>query len=91
MAPHRALLISEIISEIFENVKIAIEDTRGRRDLLSTALCSKAFKDPSLDVLWYRMEKISPLLKLIPGMVEIGGKMVCDYYYYCTGGMDCRH
>jgi hypothetical protein len=74
MAPHHALIISEILSLILEN--LGIHSYGSRRNLLSAALCCKAFKDLSLDVLWYTMTGITPILKLIPGMERVDGKMV---------------
>jgi len=80
MAPHHALMIPEIVMEILKNLRKGSYGHYPRhnsaRDLLSTALCCRAFKDLSLDVLWYTMTEITPILKLIPGMQEINGIMV---------------
>jgi hypothetical protein len=78
--PHLALTIPEIFLEILENLRKAEHSYFPRpdspRDLLSTALCCRAFKDLSLDILWDTLPEIAPLLKLIPGMQDLNGQMV---------------
>jgi hypothetical protein len=81
MAPHDALIIPEIQMEILENLRMSeygpgyYPRDKSARDLLSTALCCKAFKELSLDVLWCTMSEITPIMKLIPGMQDTGGQM----------------
>jgi hypothetical protein len=48
---------------------------RSRKDLVSVALCCKGFKDISLDILWYTMHSIVPVLRLVPGIREIQEKL----------------
>jgi hypothetical protein len=77
MAPHHALTIAEIISIILSNLRPMRLVIAGRaRDVLSAILCCKNFMEPGLDVLWHSMYSIRPLLRLIPGMREIDGRMV---------------
>jgi hypothetical protein len=71
---HTALEIYDIIHQI---LMIILKDKNGlKTDLLSMALCCKAFKDPSLDILWTHMTSVVPLLKLIPGVEEIEDSLV---------------
>jgi hypothetical protein len=85
MAPHNALTIPEIRSEILTKLNIDcefdddeyLEDARrARRNLLSATLCCKAFKDQSLDVLWRTIPSLIPLLVLIPGVQVIADQLV---------------
>ena len=52
------------------------EDSTDRRDVLSVVLSCKAFREPGLNVLWHTMYAVRPLLRFIPGMREIDGRMV---------------
>jgi hypothetical protein len=72
---------TDVTREILKHVGHYDElDTDGRRkarvDLVSAALCCTGFKDASLDLLWYTMYSIVPVLRLIPGIQEIQGKLV---------------
>jgi hypothetical protein len=96
MAPHNALLVPDILTTILRNLKEdigfalvpglrdrAVRYRPSTRDLLSTALCCKAFKDPSLDILWHTVESFAPLLELIPGMQweDFGGSWKLVWFY----------
>ncbi|KAF8222804.1 hypothetical protein L208DRAFT_575126 [Tricholoma matsutake] len=102
MGPYQALVISEIIREIVTYLKPEFyhtTDPNCSRDLLSAALCCKAFKDPALDVLWHTVDSITPLLKLIPGMQEVHGQVALrgdldasdmkDFYSYARRVRHC--
>ncbi|PIL32752.1 hypothetical protein GSI_04867 [Ganoderma sinense ZZ0214-1] len=52
-----------------------------RRTLLSLAVSCRAFFDPALDILWYSLDNIHPLLKLLPTYQRH------DSVYYLEGGI----
>ncbi|KIK36793.1 hypothetical protein CY34DRAFT_16145 [Suillus luteus UH-Slu-Lm8-n1] len=65
---HRALLISEVLSEIFAHVN---EDLGPRLagkkpSLEALARTCKAFHEPAMDLLWADLDGITPLLGCVP-------------------------
>ena len=77
---------SDVAYEVFKQITYYDERDEGsyrkaRKDLVSAALCCKGFKNGCLDLLWYKMFSIIPLMKLLPGIREIGGKLVCFMPY----------
>jgi len=64
---HPVLLIDEILRHIFIFC--------SRASLVSAAQSCKAWKDPALDSVWYRLPSIEPLLFLLrgdePGIEEV--------------------
>jgi hypothetical protein len=84
MSPHYALIIDDVLDEILKRltyndksiINVNHQTRMVRRDLLATALCCKAWKDKSLDLLWNRISSLAPVLTMLPGMQRIDGKMV---------------
>ena len=79
---------SDVTYEIFKQIACYDDSEQdegsykvAQKDLVSAALCCKAFMDGCLDLLWYRMYSIIPLIKLLPEIDEIGGKLVCSMPY----------
>lgn len=58
---HSVLLIDEILRHIF------LFCSYDRASLVSAAQSCKAWKDPALDFLWYRLTSIEPLLLILHG------------------------
>lgn len=73
---HRALLIDEILRDIFE---FCLESGRGT--LVQVARSCKSWKDPALDKIWRRLSWVGPLLDLIPGLSYIEGVYVSPPHY----------
>lgn len=63
IAMHDALAISDILSSIFK-----FTDTET--DVGCVRVC-KAWYEPALDALWYRVDKLEQLLKLLGPMGEV--------------------
>jgi hypothetical protein len=59
---HPVLLIDEILRHIF-----LFCSYYDRTSLVSAAQTCKAWKDPALDFLWYRLASIEPLLLILHG------------------------
>lgn len=53
------------------------EDLNCRKGLLSLGLSSKTFLEPALDVLWRTLNRVEPLLSVLPETVSLNGKKVC--------------
>lgn len=79
----------DILLEIFGHLDAAFQPKKydSERDnakvydqrckaLFNIALTSKDFLQPALDLLWTRMDKFIPLLKLFPGFTLDGDKYV---------------
>ncbi|KAF6743045.1 hypothetical protein DFP72DRAFT_1102705 [Ephemerocybe angulata] len=47
-----------------------------RKELLKLALVCKAFHGPAIDCLWSRLDSLTPLFKLLPGLRAINGSYV---------------
>ncbi|KAG2750219.1 hypothetical protein P692DRAFT_20873173 [Suillus brevipes Sb2] len=61
---HRALLISEVLSEIFAHVN---EDPGPKKPSLEAlARTCKAFHEPAMDLLWADLDGMTPLLGCVP-------------------------
>ena len=70
---HRCWLIPELSTQILTlyagaNLRESDDslDLQVRRTLAMLARTSRALHGPALDLLWYRMESMVPLLKLLP-------------------------
>ncbi|KAJ3933410.1 MAG: hypothetical protein NXY57DRAFT_19552 [Lentinula lateritia] len=50
------------------------EDLNCRKGLLSLGLSSKTFLEPALDVLWRTLNRVEPLLSVLPETVSLNGK-----------------
>jgi hypothetical protein len=69
-----ALVNTDVLREVLGQVACCEDySERGamRSNLLSAALCCRAFKEISLDLLWRTIYSIIPLLKILPGIQEI--------------------
>ena len=55
--------------------------SRGRRHLLQVGLTCKAFFDPAMSHLWYEMDGVLPMLRLIAKVELKGGAYVCLPYH----------
>ncbi|KIM44696.1 hypothetical protein M413DRAFT_67066 [Hebeloma cylindrosporum] len=64
---HPVLLIDEILRHIF--LFCSYQD---RASLVFAAQTCKAWKDPALDFLWYRLASIEPLLPILHGALSLG-------------------
>ena len=53
----------------------------GLADLLQVGLTCKAFVEPVLDLLWYQMDSLLPLLHLISKVMKVAGVYVCCAKY----------
>jgi hypothetical protein len=82
---HRALEAMDIIHVILSHL---IDDKRpgdrienlllnNANDLLSMAICCKAFEGPSLDLLWREMRSVTPLLRLLSTKATPHESLVC--------------
>lgn len=75
MAPHRAILVHDILLEILEHLSSSLSTTSGdstdRTALLSAALTCKRFLDPALSVLWRNIDDFLPLLVLFSSFQAI--------------------
>jgi hypothetical protein len=69
---HRALLIDELLRQIFS---IISED--GSETLGALARSCRAWTDPALDFVWMRLTSVAPLLHIIPGVQVVDGIYVC--------------
>ncbi|KAF9266896.1 hypothetical protein L218DRAFT_1074746 [Marasmius fiardii PR-910] len=70
---HQALVIDEIIQVVFD---FCLE--LGSDLLTKVARTCKAWRDPALDRLWYRLTDVTPLLQLIPGIICVNGVYVFE-------------
>jgi hypothetical protein len=72
---HPVLLIDEILRHIFSFCSYY-----DRASLVSAAQSCKAWKDPALDFLWYRLASIEPLLLILHGGDDARSVgEVCEY------------
>lgn len=65
---HSVLLIDEILEYILEFCSDWPQE-EYRQTLACIARCCKAWRDPALDRLWYRLDGVMPLVRLLPGFV----------------------
>lgn len=65
---HSVLLIDEILEYILEFCSDWSQE-EYRQTLACIARCCKAWRDPALDRLWYRLDGVMPLVRLLPGFV----------------------
>ncbi|KAI9567216.1 hypothetical protein HD554DRAFT_1008723 [Boletus coccyginus] len=72
---HRALYLEEILCNIFSYIPFCShlpfpiplqEHFLSQKDFLSLARTCRAFKEPALDILWVRLEDLSPLVRCLP-------------------------
>ena len=73
-ATSRALRSPELCQLICEQVGF-----NDRKTLYSLCLSSKTFLDPALDVLWYKLDNLAPLVRCMPRDLHQGaqdGKIV---------------
>ncbi|KAG0694969.1 hypothetical protein DFH29DRAFT_769359, partial [Suillus ampliporus] len=72
---HRALLVSEILLEIFvhvnETLDLSSKSARtgkplSRKSLAALARTCKKFHEPAMDLLWAALNGIEPLLGCVP-------------------------
>lgn len=70
---HRALLISEVLSEIFAHVNENRSLQTGKKLLSLEALARtcKAFHEPAMDLLWADLYGIIPLLGCVPRLHQL--------------------
>ncbi|KAG1839282.1 hypothetical protein C8R48DRAFT_782131 [Suillus tomentosus] len=70
---HRALLISEVLSEIFSHVNENRSLQTGKKLLSLEALARtcKAFHEPAMDLLWADLYGIIPLLGCVPRLHQL--------------------
>lgn len=92
MAPHKIILVHEILLGILEHLSSSLSTTSGdtaedRTTLLSAALTCKRFLDPALSVLWRSIDDFIPLLVLFSSFQAIPIKGVerrSSYSYHAT-------
>ncbi|KDQ57781.1 hypothetical protein JAAARDRAFT_58363 [Jaapia argillacea MUCL 33604] len=65
MAQERVLAVSELFLQICGHL---MSTQKGKQALARLARCCRRFMDPTLDVLWSRLEDMRPLLDLIPAL-----------------------
>ena len=70
---HHCLYVDEIIRLIARKLVVA----NNHATAVVLACCCKCFEDPVLDVLWEVQDKLTPLLRVLPG--DIGGPDECDH------------
>jgi len=77
---HRALYVEDIIHDVFFYIQfhspiIMLPDLQSQIDFLSLARTCRTFKEPALDILWERLEDLSPLVRCLPeaSWVYLGG------------------
>ncbi|KAG7093635.1 hypothetical protein E1B28_007299 [Marasmius oreades] len=70
---HQALVIDEIVQVVFDFCLDFGSDTLTR-----VARTCKAWRDPALDRLWYRLIDVTPLLQLVPGIIRVNGVYVFE-------------
>jgi hypothetical protein len=81
---HRALLISEILSEVFAHVNEDLGPRlAGKKPTLEAlARTCKAFHEPAMDLLWADLDGITPLLGCVPRLNRLiypsGSKVSLD-------------
>lgn len=68
---HRVHSIPEVVRQVMEHLhprRYCTNEAKKklRSTLLNAALTCSAFSGPALDVLWYWMDDILPLFKLLP-------------------------
>lgn len=74
-ATHRTLGIAEILGLVFEQLRFM-----GRFDTLkSVCLVCQAFKDPALDVIWFHLHGLIPLLSILP--LERNGDLLVSRHH----------
>ncbi|KAK7061056.1 hypothetical protein VNI00_000791 [Paramarasmius palmivorus] len=71
---HQALLIDEIVQIVFD---LCLDFGDGST-LSRAARTCKAWRDPALDRLWHRLTDVTPLLQLIPGLIQVNGVYVFE-------------
>ncbi|TFK49368.1 hypothetical protein OE88DRAFT_1736992 [Heliocybe sulcata] len=82
---HQALVLPDLLREILSHLQVqkrwndTADTKRERQHLIWVALTCKAFLDPALDVLWFRIDSLTPLLKLLDGFRWAGD-------FYVIGG-----
>jgi F-box-like len=59
MQHHRCLEIEEILCNVFKTIE-------SSNSLAALARTCKSFTNPALDLLWYRLWSLEPLLKTLP-------------------------
>ena len=78
---HRALLIQDTVHQILENLSPRNLTNPipklTRATLLSVALTCRSFLDPALDSLWYSIDDLEVLFKLLPNFISEPGS---DWY-----------
>lgn len=71
---HPALKNFDVLSKIFEQFDAGFdsdERRESRKHLYWAALTSKDFLDPALDYIWRSMNRLLPLLKLLPTLKAV--------------------
>ncbi|KAG1751176.1 hypothetical protein EDB19DRAFT_2036014 [Suillus lakei] len=65
---HRALLVSEVLLEIFQHVNVnsGSQSDIKKPTLNALARTCKTFHEPAMDLLWAELSEITPLLGCIP-------------------------
>jgi hypothetical protein len=74
---HKTLEIPEILRHVYE---ILAQDGK-KRSLVSMALVCRAFTESALDLIWYRLDGLTPLLSILP-ISKADSFMVCTDILY---------
>jgi hypothetical protein len=69
-----------VLRQIIRYLELPSDDSTAQSHLLSVALACKAFKDPTLDVLWRCLDTFTPLLRLLSPFKKINGCYVRDHH-----------
>ncbi|KZT71700.1 hypothetical protein DAEQUDRAFT_723776 [Daedalea quercina L-15889] len=94
MAPHRAILVHDILLEIFDHLILSSptdsEDQRDRPALLNAAVACRRFLDPAMTVLWRKLDDFIPLLALFSSFQAVplpDFERRSSYSYHATAYM----
>ncbi|KAF9465369.1 hypothetical protein BDZ94DRAFT_1320423 [Collybia nuda] len=63
---HRCLLIPEIVRLICSEVDRSFVGAERRRTVKALAQTCRLFQEPALDILWRKLDSLTPLIKCIP-------------------------
>ena len=72
------------VDEILRLIACELVASKGRTTAVALACCCKNFEDPVLDALWERQDRLTPLLKSLPGDVWDGGECTVSTPITCT-------
>jgi hypothetical protein len=84
MAPHHALLISEVLGAVFD--QLVDDEGRDRPSLARCAFTCKDFSELALDALWKELDSLFPLLKLTGALqpAQEGSNLYVRHIYWTT-------